>query len=165
MANSDLANQGPIQFNKEFATRKQISMEQIDKSKKGSYDQPIKDIIETVNSSKCFYTTSSCSGRIIIFTTTQTGFEFNSNNNNNSSILKSSCKWLFTSHSECDFMQVLDTIRLKLSESCVNDGIITLKFEPLILHIASASLDSGRELLQVKYKCSLLFKEIRGIIG
>ena len=39
-----------------------------DKSKSGGPDKPIVALLEAVNKIPCFYTTSSCAGRIIILT-------------------------------------------------------------------------------------------------
>lgn len=43
-----------------------IKMETGDKSKKGSVDADIKLLVERINKSDDFYTTSSCSGRIVL---------------------------------------------------------------------------------------------------
>ena len=38
-----------------------------DKSKKGSYDAPIQDVVDFINNCSCYFTTSSCSGRVVVF--------------------------------------------------------------------------------------------------
>ena len=38
-----------------------------DLSRKGSIDRPIADLVEYINSQDNYYTTSSCSGRILVF--------------------------------------------------------------------------------------------------
>lgn len=51
-----------------FDKQKAQSLEGIDHSKKGSFDAPIHDLIVLINTQKDFFTTSSCSGRILVFT-------------------------------------------------------------------------------------------------
>lgn len=51
-----------------FDKQKAQSLEGIDHSKKGSFDAPIHDLIVLINTNNDFFTTSSCSGRILIFT-------------------------------------------------------------------------------------------------
>ena len=38
-----------------------------DRSKKGGVDAPIAGLIDALNSSPAYFTTSSCSGRIVVF--------------------------------------------------------------------------------------------------
>ena len=40
---------------------------ELDKSKKGSVDEPIVDLVNYINKTKDFCTTSSCSGRFAVF--------------------------------------------------------------------------------------------------
>ena len=47
--------------------RERVLHEREDLSLKGSIDKPIIDLIHYINAQIHFYTTSSCSGRIIIF--------------------------------------------------------------------------------------------------
>jgi len=44
-----------------------ISSEQVDKSRKGSVDEKILPLVNLINSTDDFFTTSTCSGRIILF--------------------------------------------------------------------------------------------------
>ena len=39
-----------------------------DLSRKGSVDEPIRDLVEYINAHDSLYTTSSCSGRVTVFT-------------------------------------------------------------------------------------------------
>lgn len=47
--------------------KKRVLNEKLDISRKGSIDEPIVDLIEYINCESNYYTTSSCSGRIVIF--------------------------------------------------------------------------------------------------
>lgn len=57
----------PIEDSHFDAEKKRVLHEKEDSSKKGNIDVAITDLIECINSHLHYYTTSSCSGRIIIF--------------------------------------------------------------------------------------------------
>ncbi|MFA6974250.1 MAG: tRNA wybutosine-synthesizing 3 family protein [Parcubacteria group bacterium] len=52
-------------FNK-FANRKNDVLEKKDKSFIGEWDEPIKELCDEINTLQDYYTTSSCSGRILL---------------------------------------------------------------------------------------------------
>uniref|UniRef100_A0A0L8GLY1 tRNA wybutosine-synthesizing protein 3 homolog n=1 Tax=Octopus bimaculoides TaxID=37653 RepID=A0A0L8GLY1_OCTBM len=52
---------------KSFALQKKNNLSKIDCSRKGSIDAPILSLCQYINSLEQYFTTSSCSGRIIIF--------------------------------------------------------------------------------------------------
>lgn len=49
-----------------FSKQKQESLTKIDNSKKGSIDVDIKELVDLINKNPDYYTTSSCSGRIVV---------------------------------------------------------------------------------------------------
>ncbi len=49
-----------------FSKRKNDVLSKLDKSFIGGWDEKIKDLCEKINSSEDYYTTSSCSGRIVL---------------------------------------------------------------------------------------------------
>lgn len=51
----------------EFVHQKSRILDGIDLSRKGCIDEPIKDLIQLINADSEFVTTSSCSGRVILF--------------------------------------------------------------------------------------------------
>ena len=53
-------------MNDGFSKLKEHSLSKIDKSKKNSIDKNIKSLINIINKSDDYYTTSSCSGRIVL---------------------------------------------------------------------------------------------------
>ncbi|MBI4453363.1 hypothetical protein HY636_01850 [Candidatus Woesearchaeota archaeon] len=107
-------------------------MKTIDKSKKGSIDALIKPLLELINSKKDFYTTSSCSGRIIVVALPQNKRKYNT-------------KWLFVSHEE---VAVKDIIKHLEAIKSVKDTVY-LRFEPIILHIAATSVEKAVELINL----------------
>lgn len=50
-----------------FQSDKARVLAKADLSRKGSVDEPIRELIHFINSQDSYYTTSSCSGRIVVF--------------------------------------------------------------------------------------------------
>lgn len=50
-----------------FNKQKKSCLSQVDLSKKGSIDDQIIDLVQYINAHENFFTTSSCSGRISVF--------------------------------------------------------------------------------------------------
>jgi tRNA wybutosine-synthesizing protein 3 len=101
----------------------------LDKSKKGFIDDEIKALVDAINDHQDYYTTSSCSGRILLYSTTLDR-------------KKNETEWLFVSHTrvaEEDIRKVLSGLPV---------GIIFFRFEPLILHVACKELAAAERLLQ-----------------
>ena len=49
-----------------FANQKLAAFSSKDLSRKGSVDEPIRELVDFINSSDSYFTTSSCSGRIVV---------------------------------------------------------------------------------------------------
>lgn len=49
-----------------FDSQKSAAIDGQDFSRKGSVDEPIKDLVEFINVHNQYFTTSSCSGRILV---------------------------------------------------------------------------------------------------
>jgi len=101
-----------------------------DKSRKGSIDAEIQDIVSLLNSQSDFITTSSCSGRVILF----------SPKLKEASNCKEGCRWLLVSHQPVSMEQVTDV--LKNSDT----NAVVLKFEPFILHVLCRRLEDAQLL-------------------
>jgi tRNA(Phe) wybutosine-synthesizing methylase Tyw3 len=56
--------------NKIFSNLKQAAFAGLDLSRKGSVDEPIKELVDFINSLERYFTTSSCSGRIVVLADT-----------------------------------------------------------------------------------------------
>lgn len=50
-----------------FQADKRRVLSKVDLSKKGSVDEPIRHLIGYINAQDCVYSTSSCSGRVSLF--------------------------------------------------------------------------------------------------
>jgi len=101
-------------------------LKHLDKSKKGFVDEPILKLVNLINSKKDYYTTSSCSGRIVV-----TAFS--------DDMKKNKTKWLFVSHALIKKNQ----FNLKLVRE-----LTYLRFEPFIIHIVAKDIDCATKLLQ-----------------
>ncbi|XP_075688964.1 tRNA wybutosine-synthesizing protein 3 homolog [Rhinoderma darwinii] len=100
-----------------------------DLSKKGSVDRDIEDVVRDINLQDYYFTTSSCSGRIIIL----------DENPDVSLIQKQNCSWLFVTHDFCTKDNVFSGLH-KAS------GDAVLKFEPFVLHVQCRTLEDAQLL-------------------
>eukprot|EP00919_Chromeraceae_sp_WS-2016_P069999 GHVR01165957.1.p1 GENE.GHVR01165957.1~~GHVR01165957.1.p1 ORF type:complete len:317 (-),score=117.48 GHVR01165957.1:27-977(-) len=142
-----------------------------DKSLKGSVDEPMIEIFNLINNNPSYVTTSCCSGRITLY---------NSGVNN----IKKDGRLLFVSHDPVDEQQLIKlktsllTRDIHYDSKCpksenekkkdekINEkkdekkdelllGDVTLKYEPLLIHVECDTLLSGRKLLSIAYQCGL----------
>ncbi len=100
-----------------------------DKSKKGFIDEEIKDLVATTNMDSNYYTTSSCSGRALLYSVSPDR-------------KKNETEWIHVSHQYV----LLSDIAEKLKH--LSSGIVFFRFEPLILHIVCRDLGAAEKLLQ-----------------
>ncbi|XP_072015704.1 tRNA wybutosine-synthesizing protein 3 homolog [Amphiura filiformis] len=115
----------------EFLRQKNQRLLAEDLSRKGSIDDEISDLVFFINDQEQFFTTSSCSGRIAIF----------SENTENS---KKGCHWLLISHKKTEFEEV---------RSCIYDSTLdstaVFKYEPFVLHVQCRTLEDAKLMHQV----------------
>jgi tRNA wybutosine-synthesizing protein 3 len=146
----------------------------IDKSPKGSVDEPIRPLVDLINQHPSFSTLSSCSGRISLFQpwkSTNEEEEGLEEDNNHEPIATSDDPevshretgtpfsgkgrggWLLVSHEVIDPSQLLaifqnnQDIEEKVAEENNADRVLMFKVEPMLLHIAAATHERGRQLL------------------
>jgi|SRR3989344_2420123 len=108
-----------------FATEKKNFLTKKDKSTKASIDEDIKDLLDSINKNPDYYTTSSCSGRIVLLNTED----------------KKRSTWLFVSHEP-------------IKELPIQEKSYFLQ-EPIILHIACRNLEAAKKLLQIANEIGL----------
>ena len=116
---------------------------QRDKSKKGHIDEEIKELVNAINKQPNYYTTSSCSGRILLYSTSPDR-------------KKNETKWIFVSHNVVSFQDIEKV--LEQLPNCV----VFFCFEPLILHVVCRDLDAADNLLQL---CNISGLKHSGIIS
>jgi len=127
-----------------FQNEKKTFLRKLDKSKKGKIDRRVIKLIKTINQNPNYYTTSSCSGRVILWKGTGK---------------KDETEWLKVSH---------DKIGLDFFESLERETrLVWLRLEPFIIHIACRDLASANQLLDLAktiYKKSNLLSITNKII-
>lgn len=133
-----------------------------DASKKGSIDEEVISILNILNSHKDYLSTSSCSGRIVLWMNRIINEQDNSSSHEGCGNVEG--KWLFVTHQiEKDLYHLLKThvekgFNILSYEANIDSnmatqiGLVYLKVEPLILHIESGSAKSGQKLIQVALK-------------
>ena len=99
-----------------------------DNSKKGNVDKPLLSLIDLINKHPNYYTTSSCSGRICIFT-------------DHDARIKSRAEWLFVSHEQVHFDELTDAL-----ENLPN-SMTSFRVEGLILHVACKTYDDAVQFM------------------
>jgi tRNA wybutosine-synthesizing protein 3 len=113
-----------------FTNEKKVALSKLDKSKKGSIDSGVKGLVDLINSKEEYYTTSSCSGRVVLW---QNGG-------------KNEGKWLKVSH------DLIEKVFFDVS----SQELVWLRVDPFIIHIACRDLDTANVLLD---KAKLIFKK------
>lgn len=111
-----------------FEHEKKQCLEKCDYSKKQSIDKEIKPLVDLINSFDNYYTTSSCSGRILLI-------------ENAESHNKQAVEWAFVSHEEVGFDDV--------KKSVFPGDDLWFKFEGAILHICCRTMDDAQKLLRL----------------
>lgn len=110
-----------------FQQRKKDVLSKIDKSSIGKWDEKILGLCEKINSLENYYTTSSCSGRIVLI---------------KCSDKKGPDLFEFVSHDFIDFTKLKGSL-----DKIEYEGAVKFKSEPCIIHIACSDLESAEELL------------------
>ena len=112
-----------------FEKEKKEFLGKKDKSRKGSIDDKIKKLVSKINSLEDFYTTSSCSGRILLFTVPKSN-------------KKNKVQYLFCSHKKIQYKEIKKTITKKLPKDDV-----WFKVQPVILHVACETINCAKKFL------------------
>ncbi|XP_041126266.1 tRNA wybutosine-synthesizing protein 3 homolog [Polyodon spathula] len=115
-----------------FKQWKKQCLSKVDFSKKGSVDGEIENIVSFINECHSYFTTSSCSGRIILIDGVS----------DNTEVQKQNCSWLFVTHQKCQKEDVLSG----LQKAC---GDAVFKFEPFVLHVQCKQLEDAQLLHSV----------------
>ena len=113
-----------------FANDKQQFLKKPDKSSAGGIDKEILPLTRKINKFHHYYTTSSCSGRIILMK--ETG-------------KKQESVFLFVSHSKVNFKQ----LKKALNHTIRYLGMIYLKIEPCIMHVACKDIEHANKLVNL----------------
>jgi tRNA wybutosine-synthesizing protein 3 len=103
-----------------------------DKSKKGDVDDLMIPLIDKINNHPHYYTTSSCSGRIMLMSESKTKN-------------KADATWHFVSHEQISFEQLESQINDLVEKNF--EEMVWLKLEGMILHVCAKDVESAKEFL------------------
>lgn len=144
----------------QFVNEKRQALEgKLDRSKKGHLDEAIRPLVEMINADERYYTTSCCSGRIIVSGETSSDSELTLETPKNAK--KKSTKWIFCAHGAGEFA---DTITEDITDAILpiwepghkeeppKYESIIFKFEPVIFHIRAVNIEAASALLQAGLK-------------
>lgn len=107
-----------------------------DKSRATTADPHIRSLLDTINSCNDYYTTSSCSGRIMVLEESDTH-------------IKKDVIWHYTSHDTIEPGSIIQAAKKG------RKNIVWFKYEPLILHVACRDADAAQKLLVICGKSGL----------
>ncbi len=122
-----------------FSLDKKNSMEKLDKSRKGDVDEHIKELVDSINELPNYYTSSSCSGRIMLMTMGSLGRKYES-------------EWFFVSHDP------VDASLIELEN--LPKETLWLRQEPVILHVCCKTVEDAKKLLSVTANTSFKYSGI-----
>ncbi|XP_024124750.1 tRNA wybutosine-synthesizing protein 3 homolog isoform X1 [Oryzias melastigma] len=115
-----------------FARWKKTTLRKMDQSRKGSVDERARHVVCLLNSQERFFTTSSCSGRIVLVDGPPEG----------TIVQKKACEWLFVSHDPCSSEDLVSALSRSSREA-------VLKFEAFVLHVQCHRLEDAQLLHSV----------------
>ena len=115
-----------------FEKEKKEFLGKKDKSKKGSIDIKIKRLVDKINSLPDFYTTSSCSGRILLLDIPYSN-------------KKNEVEYLFCSHKKIKYNEIKKILKLK--KELKND--VWFKVQPVIIHVACNDIKNTKKILNI----------------
>lgn len=121
---------------RQFQHLKKQCLDKEDFSRKGSIDEPIRELVGLINASEFYYTTSTCSGRISLIEKPQ-----------ENAAIKRFCNFLSNCHEELNFDQLHDIVKT-FAERAGEDTCLWLKYEPFILHVRCFDLDKAHSFLR-----------------
>lgn len=118
-----------------FSKLKKDFLSKPDKSGIGGIDEDIRKLVDIINESPLFYTTSSCAGRIVLML--ETGE-------------KQENAFVFVTHKKTDPKKIVSAIKM---DPRVKKNLIYLKEEPCILHVACNDPLSAQALVSLARNC------------
>ena len=135
-----------------FASRREaamLSLEEADRSKKGSLDAPIRDLVRLLNASPNAFTTSSCSGRVALFAEPPERAPGEKKGKGG--------EWLHVSHERADADAVWEALQRYLTNGAGGSQAarqpLTFRFDPFILAAECRSLSDAQGLVRVAREC------------
>ena len=123
----------------------------LEKLRIGGADEEIVGIIEKINSFEGFFTTSSCSGRIVLISIPEIG-------------AKRAAKFIGKWHRPpVSREEVQEAIKLKWREGITEEREIWLLSQSPILHVACRDLEKAKLLLKIAIESGFKYSSIKAI--
>ncbi len=117
-----------------FEREKEHALSKLSEARaKGEADRKAEKLVDIINKSDSYYTTSSCSGRIVVASADEEN-------------KKSSFSFLGKWHESVALSAVEDAIRR------YGGGVLWFKFEPAIFHVCCSGIDSASRFLEIVYR-------------
>ena len=114
-----------------FQKQKKDFLKKIDKSQKKSIDREIIPLVKAINKKPNYYTTSSCSGRIVVLEKKSP---------------KKGTKWLYSTHKKASFKEIKNSLKTIPKEE------LWFRQEPIILHVCCKTIEDAKKLLNAARK-------------
>lgn len=112
-----------------FQKEKFIQFKKQDRSSKGDIDKIILRLIEKINSKNDYYTTSSCSGRIVLIKGKEK---------------KQEGLFIYRTHERISLKELKTELQKAIKKY---HGLIYFKMESCIMHVACSSLQKAQEII------------------
>ncbi len=132
-------------YEKNFELQKRLSTAKFREAlEKKLVDEDIISLLEKINSMENYFTTSSCSGRIVVMEIPDFGDKLNA-------------KWLGKWHREVSIEEVKRAIAKH------NDGMLWFMLHSPILHVGAKTLEDAVNLLNLAIQCGFKNSNIKSI--
>ena len=116
-----------------FPRRKQDILSKHDKSSKGGYDKKIAKLCSKINSLENYYTTSSCSGRVVVMVDQDK---------------KGGGLFVKIYHDAISFNELKRELTKITNNKKYKKNLIKFKQEPCILHVACKSFEDAKKIYE-----------------
>ena len=124
---------------------KKEALEKYERAKsKGEVDKDIISLLEKINSLPYFYTTSSCSGRIVLLNIPEIGDKKDA---------KFVCKW----HREVDKKELVNCLK------DYKEHYLFFIMQSPIIHIAASDIEWANKLIKISLECGFKYTSIKKI--
>lgn len=132
-----------------FYEHKRAVAAKMDLSNKGTVDDGVLELVEFLNNSPDYMTTSSCSGRVVLVGKSTKSPSVESGDEK---VIKAGSSMMLVQHDPLASADVLMAEINKCVEiSADTHQAVSLKFEPFILHVLCKNEDAARRLLHVAF--------------
>ena len=123
---------------------------ELDRSRAGGIDPPIQALCALINDHPDFYTTSSCSGRVVLFWQRDAAAESEEQAEGEERTKAAGGGWLYITHDEPTLPELLAA-----AETLPASGLVVFKQEPFLLHVRCRGMEAAATLYRLARECGL----------